>query len=177
MTSSHPTARELDRLCELAALGGALAGSALGDVLSQPVRSGAPRVCELSSAMPPERWCTGILFEVEGDLTGLLAIVMSEARRTAAVECMLGSDGAAAQLAESALRELGNILASHTVSAIADATGATLLPTIPTLAMQAAGDALAAWIAERVEIDLVVGDSDDSALLVFVPERPKSPAL
>jgi len=46
--------------------------------------------------------------------------------------------------------EVGNILASHVASAIADTLGERLLPSIPALAMESAEETFGAWIDERV---------------------------
>ena len=82
------------------------------------------------------------------------------------------------EFAESALREFGNIIASHTVSAMADALDATILISVPTLAVRGAGAVLGALIAERsapvrIETDLLGPDGEIEALLVFVPEPLK----
>ena len=91
---------------------------------------------------------------------------------------MLGSREAPTEYAESALREFGNIIASHMVSAMADALDATILISIPTLAIRDAGAMLGALIAERlaavrIETDLLGPDGEIEALLVFVPEPLK----
>ena len=57
------------------------------------------------------------------------------------------------RLIESALMEVGNILASHVASAIADTLRARLLPSIPTLAMQDGERAFAAYVENRVGAD------------------------
>jgi chemotaxis protein CheY-P-specific phosphatase CheC len=182
MTTSRAASRELDRLSELAALGGALAGAALGDLFGIEVTASAPRLLEPLAATQAGRWDTGIVFDVDGDVAGLLAIVLSESQCERAVERLLGCSEVSADRVESALRELGNIIASHTVSAIADARSATVLLSVPTLALHDAGAVLGALIAERqaalrFEIDLAGADGSEEALLVFVPEPRKAPPL
>ena len=86
------------------------------------------------------------------------------------------------QIVESALRELGNIIASQTVSAIADSLGATIMLSVPTLVMQDAGVVLLSLITQRgawirIETDLYRPDEPLSALLVFAPDWPKPDAL
>ena len=80
-------------------------------------------------------WCTGILFEAQGDLSGLVAIVLPRSERDLATELMVGQADPERRLMESALRELGNIIASQTVSAMADSLGATILLSVPTLVL------------------------------------------
>jgi chemotaxis protein CheC len=118
------------------------------------------------------------MFAAEGDLSGVVAVVLPEDRRNLAVERMLGRRDVPMDLAESALRELGNIVASHAVSAMADALDATILLSVPTLAIRDAGVVLSALIAERsapvrIETDLLGPDGGIEALLVFVPELHK----
>jgi chemotaxis protein CheC len=169
---------DLDRLCDLATLGASLASAALGALVELPVQPGITRVCSPTDPIRADRWSTGILFEAEGDLTGVVAIVLPQDRCEFASERMLGRDDAPTQVVESALCEFGNIIASHTVSAMADALDATILISIPTLAIRCAGAMLGALIAERsaavrIETNLLGPDGEIEALLVFVPEPLK----
>ena len=78
---------------------------------------------------------------------------------------------------QSALREFGNILASHVVSPMADALGVAILPSIPVLAMEGAPQALASLLSLRgsdapvLRIETEISDRERSlhGLLVFVP--------
>jgi chemotaxis protein CheY-P-specific phosphatase CheC len=111
---------ETDRLCALASIGADLASKAFGQLLGGTVAHRAPRICGPADPADPDRWCTGIVVEAAGDLTGLVAIVMPESDRDRAVEMMVGEADPHDRIVESALRELGNIIVSQTVSAIAD---------------------------------------------------------
>jgi chemotaxis protein CheC len=182
MTPKPYSEAEIDRFCELAALGASFASTALGSLIAVDVHDRPPRLCRPADPTPAERFATGIVFEVEGDFDGLVAIVLPESRSEVAVERMLGRADASTELAESALRELGNIIASHTVSAIADAMGVTVLLSIPMLARREADVVLGALIAERsaplrIEVDLCGPDGSSEAVLVFVPERRKPGTL
>jgi chemotaxis protein CheC len=173
---------EIERLCELASVGASLASSAFARLLGGSVDHRAPRVCGPADPTESERWCTGIFFEAEGDLTGLVAIVLPESERDLAVELMVGQVDPGGALAESALRELGNIIASQTVSAIADSLGATILLSVPTLVMRDAGVVLRSLISQRgagarIETDLCGPDGAVSALLVFAPDPRKPDAF
>ena len=177
MTNPQPPLpqNEVDRLCELATLGASRASSALAALVALPIHHDAPRVCRPTDPTPAGCWSTGIVFEAEGDLSGMVAIVLPEDRCNIAVERMLGREDVPMDLAESALRELGNIIASHTVSAMADALDTTILLSVPTLAIRDAGVVLGSLIAERsaqvrIETELLGPDGGIEALLVFVPE-------
>lgn len=184
MTSPFPplSQSEIDRLCALASVGADLASTAFSRLLGGDVVHRVPRVCGPADPAEPGRWFTGIVFEAEGDLTGLVAIVMSEPDRDLAVEMMVGGVDAHDQIVESALRELGNIIASQTVSAIADSLGAKILLSVPTLVMQDADVVLLSLITQRsawvrIETDLYRPDGALGALLVFAPDWPKRDAL
>jgi chemotaxis protein CheC len=177
MTASTPALpqAEIERLCELASVGASLASRAFGRLLGGTVDFRAPRVCGPNDPTESERWCTGILFESRGDLTGLVAIVLPASDRDLAVELMVGQADPGSGLAESALRELGNIIASQTVSAIADSLDATILLSVPTLVMRDAGVVLSSLISQRgtgarIETDLCRPDGAVSALLVLAPD-------
>jgi chemotaxis protein CheY-P-specific phosphatase CheC len=169
---------EIERLCALASVGASLASRAFSRLLEGTVVSGVPRVCAPVDPTEPAQWCTGIVFEAEGDLTGLVAIVMSEPDRDLAVKMMMGDADPHDPIVESALRELGNIIASQTVSAIADSMDATIMLSIPTLVMHDADVVLSSLIIQRgawvrIETDLYRPDGALNALLVFAPDRPK----
>lgn len=173
---------EIDRLCALASVGANLASRAFGQLLGGTVAHRVPRVCGPADPADPERWCTGIVFEAEGDLTGLVAIVMPGPDRDRAVEMMVGESDPREQIVESALRELGNIIASQTVSAIADSLGATIMLSVPTLVMQDAGVVLLSLITQRgawirIETDLYRPDASLSVQLVFAPDWTKPNVL
>ena len=184
MTPLFPplTQAEIDRLCALASVGADLASRAFGRLLGGTVAHRVPRVCGPADPADPDRWCTGIVFEAAGDLTGLVAIVMPKPDRDRAVQMMVGEADPHERIVESALRELGNIIASHTVSAIADSLGATIMLSIPTLVMQDADVVLLSLITQRgawirIETDLYRPDGALSALLVIAPDWPKPGAL
>jgi chemotaxis protein CheY-P-specific phosphatase CheC len=184
MTLPYPplSQSEIDRLCALASVGASLASTAFGRLLGGTVANRAPRVCGPTDPPDPDRWCTGIVFEADGDLTGLVAIVLPGSDRDLAVEMMVGRADPSDQIVESALRELGNIIASQTVSAIADSLGATIMLSVPTLVMRDTDVVLLSLITQRgawirIETDLYRPDGGLSALLVFAPDWPKPDAF
>jgi chemotaxis protein CheY-P-specific phosphatase CheC len=88
----------------------------------------------------------------------------------------------AAPVTESALMEVGNILASHVASAIADTLGARLLPSIPQLEMEQAEQAFDRYVENTVGRDTLRIESAFSdeggelrGRLVMVPTRWPAP--
>jgi chemotaxis protein CheY-P-specific phosphatase CheC len=169
--SKHSLA--LRELGELSALGAASAANALGLILGRDVVSGAQRQVKSALYRPSGDWSAGVIFEADGFLSGLVAILLPSPSRATFSALVAGdpSEGAI----ESALRELGNIVASHTVSAIADDLGESILLSVPTLAMDGADGFLVTLIGERkaaycFESDLFGSDGERVAAIVFVPD-------
>jgi chemotaxis protein CheY-P-specific phosphatase CheC len=81
------------------------------------------------------------------------------------------------------LMEVGNILASHVASAIADTLGARLLPSIPVLALDGAGEQLSDLASHRessgslrIECELADKEGELGGLVVLIPdETPNAP--
>ena len=101
----------------------------------------------------------------------------------AVVRELVGSDNELVpqETVESALMEVGNVLASHVASAIADTLSARLLPSIPTLSLDHAEEDLQALMASRdaagelwIECELVDRKGELGGLVVLIPDRPES---
>ncbi len=177
-------ARELDRLQELTSIGAGHAASAFAQLTGQPFWMGLPRVAKgEEGALCPQllmarRWSTGVFFELEGCLDALLGLLFHAEASEAVVRRVVGIEEGEIDPTwiESALMEVGNILASHVASAIADTLGARLLPSIPILAMTEAERALAHALIDgpgidalRIECQLLGGDGQLGGLVVLVP--------
>lgn len=181
---------DLDRVRELTSIGAGHAAGAFAQVVGRPCRMRVPTVRLLSAQAlgsafvstsrddERESMC-GVFFEVEGGLGGVLALLLPAASRGPVVRALLRPSGELAPGAEeSALRELGNMLASHAVSAMADTLGTRVLPSIPVLAMEDALSALASLVALRcagstalrVETEISDPDGRYRGLLVYVPD-------
>ena len=170
----------LDRLRELASIGAAHAATAFARLMGRTVRMEVPRMRtrgEPGSALDCD---SGVFFEVEGGLGGVIALLFPPGARAALLRRLLGAGSAAndRELQASALREFGNILASHVVSAIADTLGTRILPSIPVLALESVGSALASLLAHRgregealrFECEIFDGEGELRGLVVLVPD-------
>ena len=167
---------ELDRLCELANVGAGWAATALAQLLGRTVKTSVPVLRAEGEPGEPGPWRTGLVFEIEGPLAGILALFLTPASADASIRRLLGGDGEPREdMAESALRELGNIVASQTVSAIANTTGSRLMLSLPMLIEDRADDALDDLVGARQgerrapRIECVLSDSHGGirVLLVF----------
>ncbi len=154
---------EIDRLTELANVGAGHAAGAFAQLVGRTIWVDVPVVVEGDSSavsIAPAsrltnddlRWCTGVFFEFDGCLDALVGILFPSAASEALVRLIIGIETwqLAPPMIESALMEVGNILASHVASAIADTLCARLLPSIPSLAMEDAESGFSAWVEDRV---------------------------
>jgi chemotaxis protein CheC len=170
---------ELDRLCELANVGAGHAAGALARLLGCTVVMDPPRVRvpaprgreEAGGALGPA--ASGVFFEVQGGMGGTFGVLFPRRARESLLEALVGDPDPHSEEAESALREVGNILASHALSAVADLIGDRVLPSLPVLAEEAAGAVLASRQARgepvRIESRLVDGSGGLRSLLVWIP--------
>jgi chemotaxis protein CheC len=163
-------AAEQDRLRELLNIGAGHAAGAFAQIVGRAFWMEVPRIVERDRALPS---ASSIVFELEGSLRGVVALLIPAETRDALTARLLGGREAAPELAESALLELGNIVVSHVCSAIADTLAATLMPSVPelvadraALARRRAGRRLAPL---RVETEIVERDGELRGLLVFLP--------
>ena len=193
MTELETKVRELDvdRVRELTNIGAGHAANAFARLVGRPCRMRVPtvRLLRAESAASPfvvsaqedeRRGMTGIFFEIEGGLGGIVAVLFSPSSRDQLVEQLTGTPPhqASPTLSQSALREFGNILASHVVSPMADALGVAILPSIPVLAMEDALDVLASLVglrqkgqpALRIETEISDRLQDFQSILVFIPD-------
>jgi chemotaxis protein CheC len=170
---------ELDRLCELANVGAGHAAGALARLIGCTVWMDPPRV-RVSSRRGSEEAVgalgvatSGVFFEVQGGMGGTFGVLFPRRAREALLEALVGDPDPHSEEAESALREVGNILASHALSAVADLTGDRVLPSLPVLAEEAAGAVLTTRQAHgdpvRIESRLVDAAGGLRSLLVWIP--------
>ena len=177
-----PTGPAIDRLCRLAAVGADPAAAALGRLLDAEVAPGAARVLGPGdNAGFPGRFTT-IGFAASGDLGGLVAIALEERVVEFAVAQMVGRTRPGREMPGSALREFGNIIASQTVTAIADSLGARIMLSVPRLVMSEGGEELGRRIHGRgaplhVETQLLDPRGALLALLVIAPDPQSNGGL
>lgn len=175
-------ARAVDRLCELTSIGAGHAAGALATLLGRPIEMSVPRVIlgdladgvTSESAGDPRSW-SGVFFDVLGGPGGTLALLLPPDAREAALAAMLGAEPRNEAQAASALSELGNVLVSHTLSAIGDTIGSVVLPSPPDLALRDAPASLARRLSREgapLRIEIALHDRADGirASLLYAPQ-------
>ncbi|MET0403267.1 MAG: chemotaxis protein CheC [Cystobacter sp.] len=147
--SPLPSDIQLDALREVANIGCGHAINALARLvggrtvnLSIPraLVAEAPEVVELLGG--PDTSVVAAKLGMDGELRGVLLLVIPTADSVALESLLLRRDDAPAEERESALSETANIVASACLSAIGMLTGWRLLPTVPVLLRGAVGPVL-----------------------------------
>jgi chemotaxis protein CheY-P-specific phosphatase CheC len=176
----------IERLVPLAQAGALRAAAAFTQLANEPVVADAPVVAARAGATSDragdhaDPGSTGIHFEFEGCIDALVGILFPASAGERLVRSIVGLESGDLDptIVESALMEVGNILASHVASGIADALKARLLPSIPALAQGRAEAEFDAWVervvgpdAIRIEARLANGSGDTLGRLIIVPTR------
>jgi chemotaxis protein CheY-P-specific phosphatase CheC len=173
--------QQLEALSRLVEIGAKRAANALEQIVGGHIEARAPVVPDPTGSVLRESIrATGICFELEGCLEGIVAILFPASFCDLLARPMVGVDAATldAQALESAVTEVGNILVSHLANAIADELGERLLPSIPSLVTGHAETELEGFLARavgcdapRIEIDLVDGANQPVGRVLLVPTR------
>lgn len=182
----------LDRVRELASIGAGHAANALAQLTGRTCEMQVPtvRLREAGGTAAPsagahERGMTGVLFEVEGGPGGVLALLFTAATCDLLLAHLLGGEQRELRspAAQSALCEVGNILASHAANAVGETLGVTMQPSVPLLALDDARPALAALLARReperpalrIESEICDRAHELCGVFVFLPDRLHEP--
>lgn len=137
-------------ITSLAEMTGMTMGMAVPNVNVVPIE-------DVKKQLDEEKIVAGILVQLEGSFAGYMQILFPERSALAMVDLLMGkmpgeTKGIESEMEESALMEIGNILASAFCDAIADFLQFSLLPSPPSFAFDMAGavveNALIALVAE-----------------------------
>jgi chemotaxis protein CheC len=175
---------QLDALRELANIGSGTASTALSSMLGRSVDISVPNAIVLP--MPEavatignaEDDVTGIVLGVLGDMEATVLLLVNP--RHAALMCGMLGVPADSGLGESALLEIGNIVGTSYINALAGMTGMSIEPTPPSIATDMlaaivesvlATRAAAGDVALLLDSDLVVEGEDCSVSFLLVPDQ------
>ena len=116
--------------------GTARAASAFSKLAGRPIGHESPKVALNDCDFPVSgagEWSTGVFFRLEGCLDAWIGILFHQAASEAIVRRVVGipEGELSPHVIESALMEIGNILASHVASGISDEVGERLCPLFP----------------------------------------------
>jgi chemotaxis protein CheC len=175
---------QLDALRELANIGSGKASTALSSMLGRSVDITVPaaRVLPMADAVSavgdPEADATGVVLGVVGDMGASVLLLFTP--QDAELMCgMLGVE-AGTEIGDSALQEIGNIVGTSYINALAEMTGMALEPTPPGVASDMLGAIVQTVLAERagasdaallLDSDLVVEETDCSVSFLLMPDQ------
>ncbi len=154
---------QLDALRELANIASGTAATALSQMLAREVEINVPRALALPPADAvdecgdPEQHVAGVVVPIQGDIDGMVLLLIPYEQ--AEILCSLLGVEAHTEVGDSALREIGNILATSYLNGLGSMTGLDLEPSPPHLHT----DMLAAIVSS-----LLIGTAgaDDLALVL-----------
>ena len=182
--STEYTDLQLDALRELANIGSGKASTALSMLLDRPVDISVPTARALSFADAVEatgdyeQVITGIVLGIAGDLEGVVLLLVTPG--DADTICSLLGVEPGSEYAPSALGEIGNIVGTSYINALAEMTGIAIEPTPPATATDMlgaivesvlAGQAHAGDVALMLDSELEVEGSDCSIAFMLVPSE------
>jgi chemotaxis protein CheC len=183
LVSAQYTDLQLDALRELANIGSGTAGTALSRMLGRPVELSVPDalVLPLAEAVgatgAADTEITGIVLGVVGELAATVLLLVPP--RDARTLCAMVGVEPDAEYAASALGEIGNVVGTSYINALAAMTGLEIEPTPPATATDMlgaivesvlAGHAESGDMALLLDSDLEVEGEDCSVSFVLVPD-------
>jgi Chemotaxis protein CheC, inhibitor of MCP methylation len=163
---------ELDVLTEIGNIGAGNATTALSQLINARIDMNVPNVAmlafdELAEIIGgAETLVAGILLSLEGDVDGMMLFVLESAAAHMLVNQLMGCGqpptpavGGFNEIEESALKEIGNIIAGSYLSSISSLTNMLITSSVPYLAVDMAGAILSVPAIE-------FGKMGDKALLI-----------
>lgn len=155
------TELQLDALRELANIASGNAATALSHMLGREIGLSVPRVLALPLADAveacgsPDESITSVVIPLEGDIDGLVLLLIST--EGASALCHLLGVEAGSEIGDSALREIGNILGTCCLNALASMTGLNLGPCPPHLTTDMLGAIVSSLaLSQAASTDLVL---------------------
>ena len=140
---------ELDALRELGNIGAGNAATALSQIVNKKILMEVPTIKIVSlNDIPdelggPEVVIAGILIKILGDAPGNILFSLPQQSSLLLVDMIMGRPRGATQLLTgmdiSALKEIGNILASSYLNAIVSMSELVMIPSVPAFAYDMAG--------------------------------------
>jgi len=161
---------EFDVLTEIGNIGAGNATTALSQLINARIDMRVPKVdllgfSELAEIVGgAETLVAGILLSLEGDVDGMMLFVLESSAAHLLVDQLMGcqstgADGGFSEMEQSALMEIGNIIAGAYLSSISTLTNMLITSSVPYLAVDMAGAILSVPAIE-------FGKLGDKALLI-----------
>jgi chemotaxis protein CheC len=170
---------QLDALRELANVASGTAATAMSQLLGQEVEINVPQALALplvdavDACGDPEETVTGIVIPLEGDVAGLVLMLIPT--DDAAALCQLLGVEFGTEWGDSALCEIGNIVGTSYLNGLSAMTGMYLGPCPPHLCIDLLGAIVASLLAQTageaetvLVLDSELGLHDDACAMSFL---------
>ncbi|ATW24306.1 chemotaxis protein CheC [Candidatus Formimonas warabiya] len=180
---------QIDVLREIGNIGAGNAATALSTMLSQRVDMGVPKVRiidikEIAAVLGgPENLVVGILVTIHKDVEGMMMFILEKQFAHLIINLLMGRDltnfDSFEEMDLSALKEIGNIMVSSYVNAIASLTSQEIDISVPDIAIDMAGAILSVpaiefgSIGDRVlliEEEFSGGSDHVASYLMLIPK-------
>ena len=156
------TPTQMDALREIGNVGAGNSATALSQIINHRIDMNVPEV-SIDLVGGPEAMVVGVFLRVYGQAPGNILFLLPAESAFYLVDMLMGKKRGETQnldfLDESALMEIGNILAGAYLNALFNLTKLSLLPSIPALAMDMAGAILNVVLIQ-------LGQMGDHALVI-----------
>lgn len=172
----------LDVLQEVGNIGAGHAATALSTLLNKKIDMRVPKVRVVTfdemmdMAGGPENIVACVFLRIEGEVTGSMFFILSLQQASKFIQQLIGDEHFSfenppfAELALSALQELGNILSGSYLSSLSDFTKLDLYPSVPALAIDMVGAIVSTGLIEishvsdhAIVIDTALNEEDNRA--------------
>ncbi len=179
----------LDCLKEIGNIGSGSAASALSEMLGKNVQMRVPdvKVLDFQRVIDemggPEKIITGILVDLEGDISGIIMFLLEDNFAKIVLKTFLGKeDVIVSSLDEtdvSVIKEMGNIMAGSYLQALAKLTELTIDMSVPSMNVDMLGAIMSVPVATFAEIGdkvlyiddgFVIDGVDIKSNIILIPE-------
>ncbi len=182
----------LDVLREIGNIGSGNAASALSSMLGRPVDIAVPKIKILDFEQVaenlggPEQELVALMLTLEGDVTGMMMFLLNKNFAYSVLNTLLGTEFdenmEIDEMSQSAILEVGNIMAASYANAMSSLTGLTINISVPSLSIDMVGSVLSvpaiyyANIGDKIifiedEFDKTEGvDSESGSHILMIPE-------
>ena len=170
MDFSELNAMQLDVLQEVGNIGAGNAATALSQLLNEKVDMTVPAVKiipfdDIFSKIGVEEVVIGVIVRVLGDIPGNILFTLEKEAALKIISKLTGEEQELiSDLGNSALCEIGNIISSSFMNAIARLTNLTLMPSVPAVALDMMGAILSTTFIESGQFDEYVLDLETQFL-------------
>ena len=170
MDYSRLTTMQLDVLQEVGNIGAGNAATALSELLNEKVDMSVPAVNiipfdDIFSSIDVEIVVIGVIVRVLGDIPGNILFTLEKDVALKIVSSLVGEEQEQiTELGSSALCEIGNIIASSFMNAIAELTKLDVRPSVPAVALDMMAAILSTTFIEAGQFDEYVLDLETNFL-------------